>query len=77
MPITAEFMPSGGQSWSNLLPWSKEGEQCVKTALALMLKSSASFHPLLASVMALLAKSDKYKDLLVQEGNAKGSGLPG
>jgi len=79
MPITAEFMPSGGQSWTNLLPWSKEGEQCVKSALALMFKSSASFHPLLASFMALLAKSDKYKDLFASDtvtvGNTKGSGL--
>jgi hypothetical protein len=79
MPITAEFMPSGGQAWINLLPWSKDGEQCVKSALALILKSSASFHPLLASVMALLAKSDKYKNLLASGtlavGNPKGSGL--
>jgi len=38
LPITSEFMTSGAQAWSKLVPWSKEGEQSVKTALALVLK---------------------------------------
>ena len=79
VPISAEFMASGTQAWTKIVPWCKEGEQCVKTALSLMLKSSASFHALLASFLAMLANNLRYKQLLCSEsvavGGVKGSGL--
>ena len=62
MPVTAEMIKPGGNV--RLLPWSAEAEKLLKPALGLLFKSSASIHPLLASLLALLGEDDKYRDLL-------------
>ena len=43
--------------------------ECVTSysGMSHVTQSSASFHPLLASLMAMLAKNDKYKELLASD----------
>ena len=76
MPISAEFLVSSTQGWGKLVPWSKEGDQACATGLTLILKSSSSFHPLLASLLASLAGVDGYRKQVVScERREGGSGV--
>eukprot|EP00286_Rhodomonas_abbreviata_P006014 CAMPEP_0181329176 /NCGR_PEP_ID=MMETSP1101-20121128/23161_1 /TAXON_ID=46948 /ORGANISM="Rhodomonas abbreviata, Strain Caron Lab Isolate" /LENGTH=505 /DNA_ID=CAMNT_0023438217 /DNA_START=98 /DNA_END=1612 /DNA_ORIENTATION=+ len=78
VPVTAEVVVKGSNTWTRLLPWSAEAERQVKPALALMFRSSASFHSLVAAFLALLAEDDKYSDVLASDvgGGAGTRGLP-
>lgn len=66
MPVSAEVIKAGGGTSVRLLPWTAEAEKLLRPAMALLFKSSASFHPMVASMLALLGEDDRYREGLLK-----------